>query len=160
MYTLHALIFLCPSSPRTFYILNISGDMFPTWSLHMRMHFIITLGASLVTQMVKNLPAMQKTWVWSLNWEDPLEKDAKDLGLIPGLGRSPGEGNDNPLQYSCLENPMDRGSWWAVVCGVANSQTRLSTNTFTFSLLIIRSIMIDMYLLSDWPVCKQSQNRE
>ena len=42
-----------------------------------------------------------------------------DLGLIPGLGRSPGEENGNPLQYSCLGNPMDRGAWWAVVHGVA-----------------------------------------
>ena len=47
-------------------------------------------------------------------------------GLIPGLGRSPGEGNGNPLQYSHLENPMDRGAWWATVHGVANSQTQLS----------------------------------
>ena len=39
--------------------------------------------------------------------------NAGDLGSIPGSGRSPGEGNDNPLQYSCLENPMDRGAWWA-----------------------------------------------
>ena len=46
------------------------------------------------------------------------------------LGRSPGEGNGNPLQYSCLENPMDRGAWWATVCGVSNSQTRLSDFTF------------------------------
>ena len=46
-----------------------------------------------------------------------------DLGSIPGLGRSPGEGNGNPLQYSHLENPMDRGAWWATVHGVANSQT-------------------------------------
>ena len=51
--------------------------------------------------------------------------DTRDMGLIPGLGRSPGEGNGNPLQYSCLENPMDRGAWWAVVLGVANSQTQL-----------------------------------
>ena len=50
--------------------------------------------------MVKNLPA-----------------NAGDLGLIPGTGRSPGEGNDNPLQNSCLGNPMDRGTWWAVVHG-------------------------------------------
>ena len=49
-----------------------------------------------------------------------------DLGSIPGLGRSPGEGNGNPLQYSCLENPMDRGAWWATVHGVEKSQTRLS----------------------------------
>ena len=42
----------------------------------------------------------------------------RDQGLISGLGRSPGEGNGNPLQNSCLENPMDRGAWWAIVHGV------------------------------------------
>ena len=61
--------------------------------------------------------------------------NAGDLGLIPGLGRSPGEGNDNLLQYSCLENPMDRGALWATVHGVAKSQTRLSDFTFTFCFL-------------------------
>ena len=54
--------------------------------------------------MVKNLPT------------DP--GDIRDAGLIPGSGRSPGEGNDNPLQYSCLENAMDRGAWWATVHGI------------------------------------------
>ena len=49
--------------------------------------------------------------------------NAGDPGLIPGSGRSPGEGNGNPLQYSCLENPMDRGAWWATVHGVAESDT-------------------------------------
>ena len=49
--------------------------------------------------------------------------DAGDLGLILELGRSPGEGSDNALQYSCLENPLDRGAWWATVHGVAMSQT-------------------------------------
>ena len=44
--------------------------------------------------------------------------DAEDPGSIPGLGRSPGVGNGNPLQYSCLENPMDRGAWWPTVYGV------------------------------------------
>ena len=48
---------------------------------------------------------------------------ARDLGLIPGLGRSPGGEHGNPLQYSCLENPMDRGAWLATVHGVAKSQT-------------------------------------
>ena len=52
--------------------------------------------------MVKNLPV-----------------NAEDEGSIPGSGISPGEGNGNPLQYSCLENPMDRGAWWATVHGVA-----------------------------------------
>ena len=50
-----------------------------------------------------------------------------DSGLIPELGRSPGEGNGNPLQYSCLENPMDRGAWWATVHRVPKSWTRLSS---------------------------------
>ena len=49
-----------------------------------------------------------------------------DLGLIPGLGRSPGEGNGNPLQYSCLESPMDRGAWWPIVHGITKSWTQLS----------------------------------
>ena len=55
-----------------------------------------------------------------------------DLNLIPGSGRSPGEGNGTPLQYSCLENPTDGGAWWAVVHGVAKSWTRLSHFTLTF----------------------------
>ena len=55
--------------------------------------------------MVKNLPANAG--------------DIRDVGSISGSGRSPGEGNGNPLQYSCLENPMDRGAWWAIVLGVA-----------------------------------------
>ncbi|XDA72690.1 hypothetical protein R6Z07F_002972 [Ovis aries] len=63
---------------------------------------------SQVAHMVKNLPAM------------------KDLGSIPGLGRSSEEGHGNPLQYSCLENSMDRGAWWATVHGVAKSQTCLT----------------------------------
>ena len=61
--------------------------------------------------MVKNLPAK--------------EGDIRDMALIPGLGRSPGEGNGNPLQYSCLENLMDRGAWRATVHGVTKSQTQL-----------------------------------
>ena len=58
--------------------------------------------------------------------------NARDLGSIPGSGRSPGEGNGNPLQYSCLENPMDGGAWWATVHGVAKSRTQVSDFTFTF----------------------------
>ena len=55
-----------------------------------------------------------------------------DKGSIPGSGRSPGGGHSNPLQYSCLENPMNGGAWWAIVRGVTKSQTRLkqlSTST-------------------------------
>ena len=62
--------------------------------------------------MVKNLPTNAR--------------DAGDAGLIPGWGRSPRVGNGNPLQYSCLENPMDRGAWRATVHGVTKSQIRLS----------------------------------
>ena len=51
-------------------------------------------------------------------------RNAGDLGSIPGSGRSPGEGNGNPLQYSCLENPMDGEAWWATVRGVTKSWTR------------------------------------
>ena len=50
-------------------------------------------------------------------------EDVRDPGSIPGSGRSPGGGHGNPLQYSCLENPMDRGASWAVVCRVTKSQT-------------------------------------
>ena len=64
--------------------------------------------ASLMAQIVKNLAA-----------------SAEDQGSTPGLGRSPGEGNGNPLQYSCLENPMDRGTWRATVHGVTKSQIQL-----------------------------------
>ena len=63
----------------------------------------------LVAQVVKNLLAMQEI-----------------LGLIPGSGRFPGEGNGNLLQYSCLENSMDRGAWWATVHGVTKSWIGLS----------------------------------
>jgi len=64
----------------------------------------------LVAQKVKSPPAMQET-------------SAGDSGLIPGSGRSPGGGNGNPLQYSCLKNPVDRGAWQATIHGVEKSQT-------------------------------------
>ena len=66
----------------------------------------------------------------STDWDFPggsvvknLPANAGDAGLIPGSGRSPGEGNGNPLQYSCLRNPMNRGAWWATIHGVAKGQT-------------------------------------
>ena len=65
--------------------------------------------------MVKNLPANAG--------------DTEDMGSIPGSGRTPGEGNGNPLQYSCLDTSMDRGAWRATVHGVAKSRTQLSTHT-------------------------------
>ena len=55
--------------------------------------------------------------------------DTGEMGSIPGSRRSPGGGNGNPLQYSCLENSMDRGAWWAIAHGVAKSWTQLSDST-------------------------------
>ena len=60
--------------------------------------------------------------------------DARDVGSIPGLGRPSGIGNDNPLQYSCLGNPMDKRAWQTTVQGVAKSQTQLGTHTHTHTL--------------------------
>ena len=65
--------------------------------------------ASQVVLVVKNQPANAG--------------DIRDVSSIPGLGRSPGGGHGNPLQYSCLENPMDRRAWWAMVLRVTKSQT-------------------------------------
>ena len=65
--------------------------------------------------MVKNLPANAG--------------DLRDVGSIPGSGRSPGERSGNPLQYSCLGNPRDRGAWWATVFGVAESDTTEHAHT-------------------------------
>ena len=55
--------------------------------------------------------------------------DLRDMGMSPGSGRSPAGGHGNPLQYSCLENPTDRGAWWATVHGVAKSQHNCSNST-------------------------------
>ena len=71
--------------------------------------------------VVKNLPASAG--------------DGRDMVLIPGLGRTPGEGNGNSLQYSCLENSMDRGAWKATVHGVAKSWTQLSNLSTTITFL-------------------------
>ena len=68
--------------------------------------------------VIKNLPANAR--------------DTRDVGLIPGSGRSPGGGHDNPLQYSCLENSMDRGAWWVTVHGVTEESDmteQLKTHT-------------------------------
>ena len=108
-----------------------------------------------MAQLVKNLPAIRETRVRSLGWADALEEgiathssilgfpgdsdgeesacNAGDLGeegLIPGSGRSQGEGNNNPLQYFCLGNPMDKGAWESTVHGMAKSQTQLSNQHF------------------------------
>ena len=82
------LSFLCPLSPK-----QIPEPYF--FLPHVKQ------GASQVALVLKNLPANAG--------------DVRDVDSIPGLGRSPGEGHSNPLQYSCLENSMDRGAWWATV---------------------------------------------
>ena len=79
------------------------------WSWPFLFCFLVQIWACLVAQMIKNLPAMQETWVKSLGRED-----------------SPGGVNGNPLPSSCLENPMDRRSWWATVNGVTRSHTHLT----------------------------------
>ena len=68
-----------------------------------------------MAQLVKNPPANAG--------------DARDAGSSPGLGRSPGEGNDNPLQYPYLENPMDRGAWWSIVHGLQRVRHDARTHT-------------------------------
>ena len=73
----------------------------------------------------------QQKYIFSWGFPDGLDSkeytcNAGDLGSVPGLGSSPGEGNGNSLQYACLGNPMDRGVWRATVHGVIKSQTRLS----------------------------------
>ena len=80
--------------------------------------------------------------------------NAGDPGSIPGSGRSPGKGNGSPLQYSCLENPMDWGAWWAAVHGVTKSWTRLSDFTYLLYLvdilisLILQGVSISKQLLA------------
>ena len=76
--------------------------------------------------MVKNSPA-----------------NARDAGSIPGSGRSPGEGNGNPHQYSCLGNPMDRGAWWATIHGVAKSQTLLKKLINSMALVIPIELQVE-----------------
>ena len=77
--------------------------------------------------------------------------NAGDLGWIPGLGRSLGEGNGNPLQYSCLENPTDGEAWWATVCGVTKCRTRLSDFTHT------HNVMVQAWVGKELPDMRQNE---
>ena len=93
---------------------SVEGSVFTPSSAFLSLVFVLialltSVRASLVAQLVKNLPTI------------------RDLGSVPWPGRSPGEGNGNPLQYSCLENPMDRGAWQAIVQGVARVGHDLAT---------------------------------
>ena len=88
----------------------------------------------LVAQLVKNLPC-----------------SARDPGLIPGSGRYPGEGNGNPLQHPCLENLMDRGTWWAALHGVTKSRAWLSNwHLLTYLLKGIKMLIFLEHLLHAW----------
>ena len=138
------LLFLVASIPKHSFHLPIVSDLFPTISKNItgsmmkcKVQFVnmtnqrgtqntgLLLSCSHATVFFSELPAQA-------GQELPANTgDARNSGLIPRLGRSPGEGNGNPLQYSCLGNLMDRGAWWATVHGVAKSQTRLSTCTLT-----------------------------
>ena len=83
------------------YFQHLKGFTFEDNSIILSNVRIWNIVLHMVALVVKNLPA------------DAGDRDVRDTGLIPGLGRSPGGGHENPLQYSCLENPMDRGTWWA-----------------------------------------------
>ena len=88
------------------------------------------------TRYRKNVPQHNEGHIWKAPFpgaSDGKESacNAGDPDSMPGSGRSPGEGNGNPLQYSCLENPMDRGAWWATVHGVTKGRHYWVTNTFT-----------------------------
>ena len=102
----------------------------PTMASKKRKYSDLTTEASLVAQRVKASAC-----------------SAGDLGSIPGSGRSRGEGNGNPLQYSCLENSMNGGAWWATVHGVTKSRTWLSYFTFFFSFTAQPS---SLWLIKQW----------
>ena len=76
--------------------------------------------------------------------------NAGDLPSVPGLGRSPGGGNGNPLQFSCLRNPMDRGAWQATACGVTKSQARLTEHTHNGLYMTRDTALLSLYS-PEWP---------
>jgi len=92
------------------------------WYLLIKLGLSAVVRASPVALVVKNRPASAG--------------DRSDTGSVPGLGRLPGGGNGNPLQYSCLGNPMDREAWWAAVHRVAKSRTRIEVTSHTCTLLV------------------------
>ena len=83
-------------------------------------------------RLPKNLEPVQPKWL-SSKTQPAKAGNAGDAGLIPGSGRSPGGGNGNPVQYSCLENPMDRGAWRTTVHGGTKSPTQLTDSSCTTS---------------------------
>ena len=135
--------------------LTLTEDILEIFIQFIYPYFLLIQHVSpLVAQLVKNLPAVQETPVQFLDYEDSLEKgqathsvflgfpggsddkesafNVGDLGTIPGLIRSSGGGHGNPLQSSCLENPVDRGTWGAMVHNVADRKsTRLNSSHAT-----------------------------
>ena len=106
------------SSPDFFFIVTILLQQLFIYCYHPKFTFLLPL-------ICKYLSLC---WEWGFPGGSEGKASAcsvGDPGSIPGLGRSPGEGNGNPLQYSCLENPMNRASWCTTVHGVAKSQTQL-----------------------------------
>ena len=87
----------------------------------------VCIAALLQCVAIYSIKELELRILIEFHWASLIGKEstcnAGDLGLIPGSGRSLGEGNGNPLQYSCLENPMDRGAWWATVYGITKSWT-------------------------------------
>ena len=103
-----------------------------TTALYLEQQFHRTFGNKIWKTMAKSVCCykftLSKDFPGGSDGKAPVH-NAGDPGSIPGLGRSPGEGNGTLLQYSCLENPMEGGAWWATVHGVTNSQIRLSDFT-------------------------------
>ena len=110
-----------PVPPRP-HLLGVKSS-FLSWKLHM------TIGLGLFSFTLEEKKNMQARTLLGFPGGSVLKKKKKptckagDVGLIPGSGRSPREGNGTPFQYSCLENPMDRGAWWATVHGVTELDT-------------------------------------
>jgi len=104
------------------------------YNTYMYIYTCIHTGASQVTLVVKSPPANTR--------------DARNMNLIPGSGWSPGEGNGSPRQYSCLENPIDRGAWQATAHGVTKSQIWLSIHflVFIYTSDIYMYICIDVHI--------------
>ena len=102
-------------------------------------------GASQMALVVKNLPAN--------------EGDVRDMGLIPWSGRSPGGGHGNPLQYFCLENPMDRGAWRDTPHGVSKSRTRLNRLSTHAGTQAPKKCLLGEQLNGDSPMVPGSQQR-
>ena len=136
-------MYICQSqSPNSSHIPLVSRRWFST-SLHLVSISALQIRASVpfswasqVALVVKNPPANAG--------------DRRDTGLIPGSGRSPGGGNDNLLQYSCLENPMDRGAWWAIVHRITKSRMQLqqlNTYAYYFSRFHIYALIYGIFFL-------------